>query len=124
MPEFRMGRTQMKIMQVLWKKKRATAQEITNELNKQETVAHSTVQTFLRILMENDAVAHDIEGRTFVYYPLLKKNAVMLDAVKDFVENIFTGSPEGAISYIIKTMDVPDDELERIKRLIDDKGKK
>jgi len=111
----------MKILQVLWQKKRASAQDITDTLNETEDIAHSTVQTFLRILLKNDAVAYDTEGRTFIYYPLLKKGAVTLNAVKDFIDSIFTGSPEGTISYIIKNMDLPQDELESIKKMLDDK---
>ncbi len=123
MKDKRMGRTQMKIMNVLWEKKRVSAQEITDTINESENVAHSTVQTFLRILLKNKAIAYDVEGRTFIYYPLLEKGEVTRNAVKDFVESIFTGSPEGAVSYIIKNMDVDDSELDRIKEMIDNRNK-
>ena len=81
------------------------------------------VQTFLRILLKNKAVAHDVNKRTFVYYPLIESTTVKFKAVRDFIDNLFTGSPEGVISYIIKNMDVTPDQLSEIKKLIDDKEK-
>lgn len=50
MSELQFGRVQMKIMRILWKKGRATARDITEALNKEMLIAHSTVQTLLREL--------------------------------------------------------------------------
>ena len=52
----RMGAVQFRIMEVLWKKDRAKALEITEELSSPEKrVALSTVQTLLRKLMAKEA---------------------------------------------------------------------
>ena len=50
MSDTKMGQVQLRIMQLLWKLKRASARELTEELNKSEPIAHSTVQTLLRQL--------------------------------------------------------------------------
>ena len=65
MTSTRLGKVQLQIMQVLWKKRSATAREITDAINAIEPVAHSTVQTMLRILEDKKAVGHKKEGRTF-----------------------------------------------------------
>ena len=56
MKKYYFGRVQMRIMQVLWKKKRASAREITDALNEFEPIAHSTVQTLLRTLENKNAI--------------------------------------------------------------------
>ncbi len=48
MATMRFGPVQLRIMQVLWQKVRANAREITEELNKESPIAHSTGQTLLR----------------------------------------------------------------------------
>jgi hypothetical protein len=58
-------------MQALWDRGSATARDITEELNAEEPIAHSTVQTLLRQLQTKGAVTYDVEDRTFVYRPLL-----------------------------------------------------
>jgi BlaI family penicillinase repressor len=70
MTEDKMGQVQLKIMQLLWKLKRATARELTDELNKADAIAHSTVQTLLRQLENKGSVNHEQDGRTFYFgYP-------------------------------------------------------
>ncbi len=52
MSRVRMGKVQLRIMRVLWDRGRASAREITELLNQDEPIAHSTVQTLLRKLVE------------------------------------------------------------------------
>ena len=62
MAEIRLGRVQYAIMEVLWRKRRATAREITEELDEAPPLAHSTVQTLLRKLEAKKVVAHEGAG--------------------------------------------------------------
>ena len=63
----RFGWQQFRIMLVLWERGRATAREITEKLNREEPIAHSTVQALLRQLERKGAItasATDSGGRT------------------------------------------------------------
>ena len=77
MTDYSFGRVQLKIMHVLWKKKRANAREITDALNEVEPIAHSTVQTLLRTLEKKGAIDHELDDRTFIFYPLVKNEKVV-----------------------------------------------
>ena len=123
MSGIRLGRVQWRIMQVLWEKGRANAREITDALNKIQPIAHSTVQTLLRKLENKGAVDHDIDERTFIFYPLVEAENVTRSALKDFVDRIFEGSPAGLVSYLIKNEYIPPEELEDIRKMINKKEK-
>ena len=71
-----LGRVQLQIMQVLWDRGRANAREIADALNESCEIAHSTVQTLLRQLEAKQAVSHEVEERTFVFYPLIEEGKV------------------------------------------------
>ncbi|MBN1291171.1 MAG: BlaI/MecI/CopY family transcriptional regulator [Candidatus Latescibacteria bacterium] len=120
MADLRLGRGQIRIMQELWEKKRATAQEITDAINEVEHIKHSTVQTFLRMLVKKKAVAFDVDHRTFIYYPLISKEKVTQKELHEFMDVIFKGSPEGMISYIIKNTDISHDQIKKIKKLLEE----
>jgi BlaI family penicillinase repressor len=124
-PKF--SRLQLRIMQVLWQKKRATAREITDILNEFEPIAHSTVQTLLRRLELRGAVAHDEEKVTFIFYPLVKNEKVMKNSVQDFIDRLFGGSAQGMVSYLVKKHFVTPEELKKLSDLTahakDNKGK-
>jgi len=115
----KLGRMQLRILQVLWKKGKATAREITDALNESEDVAHSTVQTLLRKLEAKGAVGHGIEERTFVFRPLVKPETVTRRATRELVERLFGGSAAGLVAYLLKSERIPAAELDEIRRLID-----
>ncbi len=119
----RLGQVQLRIMQLLWKLKRATARELTDELNKSESIAHSTVQTLLRQLEAKGSVAHEQEQRTFYFYPLVKEDRVKKSAAKELIENVFGGNAGGLVSYLLETERISADELAKIRKQIEQKKK-
>ncbi|MCE5248625.1 BlaI/MecI/CopY family transcriptional regulator [bacterium] len=121
MADLQFGRVQMKIMRVLWEKKQATAREITDILNESEPIAHSTVQTLLRALEQKGAVGHDVEDRTFTFYPLVENENVMQNALSDFIDRVFAGSAGGMVSYLVNNRYISPEELKGIFHLFDKK---
>jgi len=111
----------LRIVQVLWRIGRANAREITDTLNREEPIAHSTVQTLLRKLEAKGAVAHDVEDRTFVFYPLVKEESVRQGATRELVNRIFGGSAAGLVAYLLENERVSGEELADIQKLIGDK---
>jgi len=113
----------MRIMQVLWKKKRASAREITEALNEFEPIAHSTVQTLLRTLEKKSAIDHDIDQRTFIFYPLVKNEKVIKDELGNFINHMFEGSAGSMVSNLVKNQYISPEELRKISKLFEDKRK-
>ena len=123
MAELQFGRVQMKIMRILWKKSRATARDITEALNKEMLIAHSTVQTLLRELEKKGAIDHDINDRTFIFFPCVENEKVTKKALRDFIDHIFAGSPGKLVSYLVQNEKIPPRELEKIREMIDQQEK-
>ena len=117
----RLGRIQLKIMQVLWQQGRANAREITDALSKELAIAHSTVQTLLRKLEAKEAIAHDVEDRTFVFYPLIQQESVTRHATRDLIDRVFGGSASGLVAYLLKHERISKAELRQIRNMLDEK---
>jgi len=113
-----LGRVQLLIMQVLWDKGRATAREITDTINLAEPIAHSTVQTLLRGLEEKGAASHELEGRTFVFFPLVKEQEFKQSATRELVERVFGGSVGTLVTHLLKNENVSREEIDEIRKLI------
>ena len=120
----RLGRIQMRIMQVLWERERVTAREITDALNAEEPIAHSTVQTLLRGLEVKDAVGHEIEGRTFIFFPKVRGEQVSRSVTRELVDRVFGGSVSELVSYLLKNEKVSAEELKQIRRMINQQSRK
>lgn len=120
----RLGRVQLRIMQVLWEQRRATARDITDALNADTPIAHSTVQTLLRNLEAKGAVGHEIDGRTFIFFPTIAEQQVTKGATRDVLDRMFGGSVANLVSYLLKHEKVSAEELKQLRRLIDEQTRK
>jgi len=119
-----LGRVQLLIMQVLWDRGSATAREITETINRQEPIAHSTVQTLLRGLEDKGAIAHKTEGRTFVFRPQVEEDRFKQSATRDLVERVFGGDAATLVAQLLKNENVSRKEIAEIRKLIDERTKK
>ena len=115
---------ELAILRVLWERGRANAREITDWLNREDPIAHSTVQTLLRKLEAKGAVGHETVERTFIFFPRVAEENVRRGATHELVERIFGGSPAQLMSYLLKHEHVSQQELEEIRRLVDEQAKK
>ena len=109
-----------RLMNVLWKKRRATVADVLTALPKKPAVAYNTVQTMLRILEEKGYVAHEQEGRAFVYRPLVEQTVARRRALGHLVRSLFDGSPSLLVLNVLKDEQIDAEELARLRRLIDD----
>jgi BlaI family transcriptional regulator, penicillinase repressor len=117
-----LGRMQLLIMQTLWKVGRGTAREITDALNESEPVAHSTVQTLLRTLEDKGAISHEVEGRTFTFFPLVKEDKYKRSATRDLLERVFGGDVHSLVAHLLQNENMTRKELDEIRRLVEDHG--
>jgi BlaI family transcriptional regulator, penicillinase repressor len=118
----KLGKVQLQIMRILWDQGSATAREITSELNKSENIAHSTVQTLLRKLLDKNAVTHEQIDRTFLFKPAVSETEVTQAASLEFVNRIFKGSVSDLVAHLIENEQISQEELQRLRQLINEKG--
>jgi BlaI family penicillinase repressor len=90
---------------------------INDAMNEYEPIAHSTVQTLIRTLEQKGAITHDVDDRTFVFYPLVKDEKVLRGALREFIDRMFNGSAEGLVAYLVKNGNLSPDELKKVSEL-------
>jgi predicted transcriptional regulator len=109
---------EMRLMQVLWKKGRATVGDVWQALPGSRKPAYNSVQTLLRILEEKGYVRHEKEGRAFVYVPAVAKAEVRDTAISRLVGQFFDGKAGLLALNLVERGDVDEQELTRLKQMI------
>jgi BlaI family transcriptional regulator, penicillinase repressor len=114
-----LARRERLIMDILFRRGRATAAEVMDELPGQPS--YSTVRTQLRVLENKGYVRHEQDGVRFVYMPSVARHAARKSALRHLVETFFDGSPEKAVAALLggEASKLSDDQLERISSLIE-----
>ena len=116
---------ELRLMEVLWKRGRATVGEITEALKKHK-LAYSTVLTTMRILETKGYVKHTEAGRAFVYEPLVARDAASRSAVAQVLKRFFNDSPAQLALRLLEDEQLDDAALEELRARIRDakKGEK
>ncbi len=116
----KLGSKQLELLNVLWDLGRANARQVTDALNDRGLdVAHSTVQTQLRLLMKKGAVGFEKDDRTFVFFPLIDREEAASDGVTDILDRVFGGSASALVSHLLSGREVDPEELDEIRRMLD-----
>ena len=118
-----LSRRERDIMDILFRRGRASAEEVMRELS--GSPSYSTVRTQLRVLEEKGHVRHVQEGRRFVYMPAVARSAARKLALRHVMETFFDGSVERVVAALLggEATRLSDEELQRIQELVD-KAKK
>jgi predicted transcriptional regulator len=111
-------RRERQIMDILFRRGRATAAEVMGDLP--GNPSYSTVRTQLRVLEEKGHVRHEEEGLRYIYTPAVRVHAARKSALKHLVDTFFDGSAEKAVAALLggEGAKVSPEELERIADLI------
>src|SRR5947199_9094411 len=91
-----LSRRERQIMDILYRRGRATAAEVMADLSGDPS--YSTVRTQLRVLEEKGHVRHDELGLRYVYAPAVPRRAARKSALKHLIETFFDGSAEQAVA--------------------------
>lgn len=121
----RLGAKQLAIMDSLWNRGQATARDITDDLNiaaPTDPTAHSTVQTMLRELEAKGVVGHEVQERTFTFFPKIERGTVRETAMHDLLFRLFNNSPFDLASHLIQNKKLSTKELEQLRQLIDERS--
>jgi len=111
-------RRERQIMDILYRRGRATAGEVLEELSGNPT--SSTVRTQLRVLEGKGHVRHEEQGLRYVYVPAVPRHAARKPALRHLVETFFDGSAEKAVAALLggDGTRLSEDELDRIAELV------
>ena len=118
-----LSRRERQIMDVLYRRGRATAAEVMADLPGDPS--YSTVRTQLRVLEEKGHVRHEELGLRYVYVPAVPRHAARKSALRHLVETFFDGSAEKVVAAILgnEAAKLSDEEIDRIAKLVNNARK-
>jgi len=117
-PHSGLTRRERQIMDILYRRGRATAADVLEDLS--GDTHYSTVRTQLRVLEDKGHVRHEEEGLRYVYVAAVPRHAARKSALRHLVQTFFDGSAEKAVAALLggEAARLSEDELRRIADLI------
>lgn len=113
---------ELDVMNVLWDRGSATVTEVREALP--DDLAYTTVLTILRTLEDKGYITHEEEGRAHRYVPAVERTKAEKSAVGKMLRKLFSGSPEMMLTHLVADKKLSQDDLKRMRKLIDEQLKK
>lgn len=117
---------ELEILKILWQSGEATVREVHQQISRSLPMVQNTVQSFLRTMEEKGLVRHRVEGRTFIYQPVLQRDKTNQRLVSRLLQRAFDGAVDQLVQSVLSLEQATPEELARLETLIADahKGKR
>lgn len=110
---------ELEILKILWERGEATVREVYTEMSQSAPIVQNTVQAFLRTMEDKQLVAHRVEGRTFIYRPLVKREQTNCNLATHLLERVFDGAIDQLVQSVFSAQQPTADEIERLETLLE-----
>ena len=117
-PGSNLGKRERQIMEIVYRRGRATASEVLADLADPPT--YSTVRAMLRYLEDKGHLRHEQDGPRYVYLPTAPADEVRGSALSHVVRTFFDGSVSTAVAALLESKPLSREEYERLSRLLDE----
>jgi predicted transcriptional regulator len=99
LPSVDLTRRESQIMEILYRRRRATVEEIRSELP--DAPSPSSVRKLLEIMIDRGLLAREYDGPRFAYFPAARPEDASRSALKQLVRTFFNDSPGSAIAALL-----------------------
>ena len=82
-----------------------------------------TIRTLLDRLVRKGALRAALDGKRYLYEPLLSMEACVRQESRSFLRRVFAGEPAPMILYLVKESKLSNEEIKELKRLLTQKEK-
>lgn len=106
------------IMKVLWGKSPKTLMELVEELGETMNWSKSTCATMIRRMTEKEIVGYRMDGKTKQFYPLVKKEDVIMPETNNFLQRIYDGSVRMFMNTLISQGELSDSDIDELEEML------
>ena len=102
------------VIQVIWDRGSATAAEVRRALEPSRPLKESTVRTLLRRIETKGFLEHRVDGRTYVYRPVVPRHQAAARAVRQIIDRFCGGSVEALLVGMVNDDILDENEIEKL----------
>ena len=91
---------ELEVLGALWAEAPAAASDISDRLKGRKDWSAQTVKTLLARLVDKGAIAHEPDGRRYLYRPLLSREDYAREATSSIVDRLFGGRAAPLVAHL------------------------
>lgn len=124
--EVRVTNSEWYLMNCLWEEYPRTLMQIVPILNERVGWSKSTSATMVRRMAEKGLIGYEERGKTKYFFPKVKKEDVVVQETRDFLQRIYDGSIGMMMSALVRQNDLSKEDIQELQEILkaaEDKSK-
>ena len=113
---------ELAILRVLWDCGDCTVREVNEALNESKPTGYTTTLKIMQIMAGKGLLLRDDSGFRHVFRPAISEEDTQDQIVTGLVDRAFAGSAGKLVMRALSAKKITEDELARIRKLIDEMG--
>jgi BlaI family penicillinase repressor len=109
---------ELEILKILWDRGEASVRDVYEQMRQTTPIVQNTVQAFLRTMEDKGLVRHRVEGRSFIYKPVVPRAQTTKQLTTEFVEHVFDGAIDQLVETAFSHRTPSEAELTRLEELV------
>ena len=108
------------VMDVLWQRHPLGADEVVAALADQQDWQEATIKTLLNRLLNKGAISAAREGRRYLYSPLLRREAWVLEESRGLLDRLFDGRVAPLVAHFSEHRKLSRKDIADLRKLLED----
>lgn len=114
----RISEAEHAVMEVLWEEQPLTAAEVAERAGPARGWSVHTVKTLLSRLLAKGAIAHEAEGRRFLYRPVIERDSYVGRESEKLVDRLFGGRVTPLIAQLAERRSLSPEDIAELEALL------
>lgn len=122
--EIRVTNSEWYVMNCLWEEYPRTLMQLVPLLNERVGWSKSTSATMVRRMSEKGLIGYEENGKTKYFFPKVKKEDVVVQETRDFLQRIYDGSIGMMMSALVRQNDLSREDIRELQEILREAEKK
>jgi predicted transcriptional regulator len=114
----RISAAELAVMEVLWAEAPLTASDVTQRIDQGRGWSDRTVKTMLGRLLGKGVLAHEEDGRRYLYRPLVARADYVSGESTRLIERLFNGRAAPLVAHLAETGQLSAADIAELEALV------
>ncbi len=115
----RISEAELAVMEALWSAERPlTAAEVTEGIDPARAWSDRTVKTMLGRLLAKGVLAHEEDGRRYLYRPTIERERYVAGESRRLVDRLFGGRAAPLVAHLVGNEGLSEDDISELEALL------
>lgn len=116
--EIKVTNSEWYVMNCLWEKSHLSLMQLVPLLKESAGWSKSTSATMVRRMTEKDLIGCEENGKTKYFFPKVKKQDVVVQETRDFLQRIYDGSVGMMMSALVRQNDLSQEDILELQEIL------